>query len=558
MYEDVLFFPTEWDKTNPYAIRLFNTCKIYYKKGEEKKLYEAFRPHIVFIVFCSSVICYTLAMLIAIIVKRDVYIKSKSNITLSVLFSIGTLISVSSLSLRRLDFYSYPCFVLPYLNCIGFSLNIFSCSGNVMIYLKQCYNNAELYEKHQTVESQQKKIKKRNNIMYKICIWFTEKRLVNVMLIYTTISLFYLIFLSLFERNYTYHPISRGYCQTNMEQLSESILILVFMYIFTPAALIEISKFRGSFSFGRTLSISLTLLFILINIYLITNSIGKYWCTPIIRYLPPEFYLIMMLWIFTVSQITVPFIEGYRVSRKVNDLEITKKGLLKVFDNEILYKEFFEFAVKKRSVEYAIFHIEYLEFKAIFKNNKDFLDELSQSKVLAPGPDPVTTKDKKLVQVFEEIYRKADDIFSKYFNEESELELNLPAKVVKKVTNRLYDYNIYYNRFIVNGTEGREININQLNCEDLFDEVHEEALDSLFLNVYSIYAKDKKKSYGFDINNNNNNKISRTTNASLSLLSSTSPTSEGRPSISSIASGITPTSVAFSVSPSSPSPLLNS
>jgi hypothetical protein len=262
-----------------------------------------------------------------------------------------------------------------------------------------------------------------------------------------------------------------------------------------------------------------------------------------------------MYFTLSISQITLPFYESYRVSKKINNLEITKKGLLKVFENDILYKEFFEFAVKKRSVEYAIFHIEYLEFKEIFKNNKEFLEELSESKILAPGPNPSNAKDKKMVQLFEEIYKKADDLFTKYFNEESELELNLPAKIVKKVSNQLYDYNINYNRYIVNGTEGSEIDITKINCEGIFDEVHEEALDSLFLNVYSIYAKDKKKSYGFDINNNNNNKVSRSTNASLSLLS---PTSPARSSLSSPASATTPASLVFSSTPSSPSPLLNS
>jgi len=119
-----------------------------------------------------------------------------------------------------------------------------------------------------------------------------------------------------------------------------------------------------------------------------------------------------------------------------------------------------------------------------------------------------------MVQLFEEIYKKADDIYTKYFNKESELELNLPAKMVKKVNNRLYDYNIYYNRYIVNGTEGHEIDIKQINCETIFDEVHGEALDSLFLNVYSSFAKDKKKTYGF----NANSKVAR----SNSILNSSS------------------------------------
>ncbi|KAG4087431.1 hypothetical protein H8356DRAFT_960634 [Neocallimastix lanati (nom. inval.)] len=221
-----------------------------------------------------------------------------------------------------------------------------------------------------------------------------------------------------------------------------------------------------------------------------------------------------MFYVFSLSQITIPLYESYKVSKKINNLELTKKGLLKVFQNDILYKEFFEYAVKKRSVEYAIFHIEYLEFKNIFKINKDFIDELSGSRILAPGPEPSNAKDKKMVQLFEEIYKKADDIYTKYFNKESELELNLPAKMVKKVNNRLYDYNIYYNRYIVNGTEGHEIDIKQINCETIFDEVHGEALDSLFLNVYSSFAKDKKKTYGF----NANSKVAR----SNSILNSSS------------------------------------
>jgi len=102
-------------------------------------------------------------------------------------------------------------------------------------------------------------------------------------------------------------------------------------------------------------------------------------------------------------------------------------------------------------------------------------------------------KNKKFLQKYEAIYNKANDLFAKFFMENSELELNLPSKVVKAVNTEYYNFYIYYNRHIVNGDGETEIDMDKLNCENIFDDAHDEAFDSLFLNVYSSFAKDKKK-----------------------------------------------------------------
>ncbi|OUM68535.1 hypothetical protein PIROE2DRAFT_57980 [Piromyces sp. E2] len=145
-----------------------------------------------------------------------------------------------------------------------------------------------------------------------------------------------------------------------------------------------------------------------------------------------------------------------------------------------------------------------MEFKKIFNTHQSFLDDLKENGILSPGPDPINAKDRKILQVYEEIYSKADEIFSKYFNEDSELQLNIPAKLYKEVNTKLYYYSIYYGRYLVNAVEGQPVDFNELNCENIYDAVHDEAIDSLFLNVYSSFTKDKKKLVAEENNNINN------------------------------------------------------
>eukprot|EP00833_Pecoramyces_ruminatium_P000683 jgi/Orpsp1_1/1174715/evm.model.c7180000051086.1 len=179
-----------------------------------------------------------------------------------------------------------------------------------------------------------------------------------------------------------------------------------------------------------------------------------------------------------------------------NDNSITKRGLIMTLQNEILRKEFMEFAAKKKSMHYATFHIEYLEFKELFKTNKQFLEEISTNSITVPGPNPTNQKDKKLIEIFIKIYAKADELFSKYFNKKSNSNINLPSKLVKNVSTNLNEYNTNYNRYLINGSKGQTLEYKSINCENIFDEVHEEVINHLFSNVYKYFVKEKSKSTG--------------------------------------------------------------
>jgi len=164
-----------------------------------------------------------------------------------------------------------------------------------------------------------------------------------------------------------------------------------------------------------------------------------------------------------------------------------------------------------------------MEFKNLFNSHQSFLEDLKENGIISPGPDPENARDRKILQVFEEIYVKADDLFVKYFSEDSELQLNLPAKMYRDVNNKLYNYNIYYSRYLVNAIEGQPVDYNQINCEEIYDAVHEEAIDSLFLNVYSSFTKDKKKLVAEE--NNNGRRMSMRPSISGSNQPGSRPTS---------------------------------
>ncbi|ORX81655.1 hypothetical protein BCR32DRAFT_293168 [Anaeromyces robustus] len=497
-------FPMNWDKTNPQAQNIYNKCKSHYSLGQEEEFENIFVPSIGFRIICGVVMYYNIISLILIIIKKRTYKKMNCNIQLLFLFSTGSFLSVIIFYFQRLMYYDFPCFVIPYVNAISFPLCFFSSSGIILTYLKQCYNNASLLSKHSNEENS-KNIAR--GFLQKLCTHFTEKNLIKSILIYITISIFYVVFVSLEEKHYTLHPISTGFCTIDYELFPGSILLLVFIIGFLPMALYDLYMFRGNFSLTKTLSITMISTFICVLFFAITVFISNYSCRKISKYLPSEIYIIIFFFIFHITHITIPLIESYNVNKHIKGLDLTKKGLYKVFDDEFLYKEFFNYAVKKRSVEYALFHEEYMEFKSLFKSKpggnstsnqvstidtESLKDDMILSS-LSTGTIMPNLLNKKVLQTFEQIYSKATDIFEKYFKEDSELELNLPGKLVKSVTNSYYDYTIYYNRYVVNGTGEHEIDITRINCESLFDDVHEEAMDSLFLNVYSSFAKDQKK-----------------------------------------------------------------
>lgn len=487
-------FPSTWDISNPNAQKEYLKCKRFYKAGDEEKFAKIFEPSKFFNAFCLVAIFYTVLSIIFTIIKSDNYKKTKSSVTLSITFLIGSLINILTFYIQRVNFSDFPCFVKPFFLSIGFPLNLISSAGFIVLYLKQCYANGNIYSKHENEDKY-----KVSSGFQRFCMSITERTILKFILQYLCASLFYVNVMSSFNISYTMSPISYGFCTSYYEQIPQFIIIFLFIVVFIPFASHEINKFRGNFSFGKTLIISMVIAIICSSCYVLFSSSSIYSCSEVSRHFPPDFFAILIFVCFTIFNVTIPLIKSYRTIKKVDDLEINIKGLLEVFDNEILYKDFFEYAVKKRSVEYALFHVEYLEFTNLFRSNNTFIEEITSEPLLNPGAEPMNFKDKKFLQIMNAVYNKANDIYNKYFRSDSELELNLPEKLIRTVTSNLYDFNINYNRYVVNGTEGNEIDFKLINCEHIYDEVHKEAIDSLFLNVYSTFAKDKKKMFGYEV-----------------------------------------------------------
>jgi len=464
--------------------------KTFMKKVRKRNLQKFLKQVGFFHGFCILITIYNIITLILVIIKKDEYKKMKYSPKLTLLFSYGSLINTLTFYAHTAGYYKFPCFLGPYINGIGFPLNLFSSMGLTLMYLKQCYTNIEFYNKE---NADYTNAIHKKGYLRKISMAFTETKLINVILIYITFSIYYVLMYSLFERNYSMHPLTHGFCQTNIEQIPPYALILFYIFIFSPLALHDIAIFGSNFSFGRVMSNSSILILIFSILYVLTSMLPAYKCNSITRIFPPNFYAIMLFFVYNISFVTVPLVNAFSVTSHIKGLELTKKGMVKIFDDELLYKEFFEYAIKKRSVEYVLFHLDYMAFKNIFKSNQAFIEDITENGATAPGPDPTNAKDKKLLQVFGEIYEKAYNIYTKYFTGTSDLELNVPAKISKDISTHLYQYNINYNRYLVNAEIGNPVDIKLINCETLFDVVHEEALDSLFLNVYSSFTKDKKK-----------------------------------------------------------------
>jgi len=198
--------------------------------------------------------------------------------------------------------------------------------------------------------------------------------------------------------------------------------------------------------------------------------------------------MIVFFSIFNITFITLPLLKSNKVQKRIQGLELTKQGLLKLFDDEILYKDFFEYALSKRCVEFVIFVMEYREFKSIYRVNKQFLEEIKTSGLLSPGDSPHESRDKKALLLFIQIHKKANEIYGKYLVDDSEFQLNLPMKVVDTVYNRLYTFHTYFEENYLKAEPGNPLDMTKLDIENVFDAVHREAVDSLFLNVYPSFA----------------------------------------------------------------------
>jgi len=94
-------FPSNWDMANDKAHRLYKKCKKYYKVDEEDKFIDVFNLHPIVHVYCLGVIIYNFISIIIIILKKKSYLKVNISFTLSLLFSIGSFLTVSLYYIKK-------------------------------------------------------------------------------------------------------------------------------------------------------------------------------------------------------------------------------------------------------------------------------------------------------------------------------------------------------------------------------------------------------------------------------------------------------------------------
>jgi len=258
---DYIEFPEAWDRTDPYARKQYNKCKYYYSPGEEEKFLKVFESSGFFNIFCSIVLAYTIIASSLILIKNKTYKKMNWNINISLLFSLGTILNVINFFIRRFKFYDYPCFLVPILSGFGYPLSFISGSAIIIMFLKQCYVNDSLYTKFQKIDSNNKYSGKKGYLRG-LCFSFTESRIIKTIFIIITITMFYVVIGATFDLDFTMNPISYGFCSVQYLQLSEYLIIAIFIFVFSPMAIHDIRLFKNTFQFGKIFLVSLFFFFV--------------------------------------------------------------------------------------------------------------------------------------------------------------------------------------------------------------------------------------------------------------------------------------------------------
>ncbi|ORX85934.1 hypothetical protein BCR32DRAFT_290395 [Anaeromyces robustus] len=123
------------------------------------------------------------------------------------------------------------------------------------------------------------------------------------------------------------------------------------------------------------------------------------------------------------------------------------------------------------------------------KKINEYVNIYSTNNVNNYEDDAQLSVDKKLVHIYDEIFQKANLIFSFFFTPNSDYELNVPDPIVKKIDRRLQSFNDNYTKMKSN----QLFLFEELECEDIFDEAYDEVVQSLYLNTYSAFVKRKRK-----------------------------------------------------------------
>jgi len=115
------------------------------------------------------------------------------------------------------------------------------------------------------------------------------------------------------------------------------------------------------------------------------------------------------------------------------------------------------------------------------------LDAMTNEKIAALQQK--ASRKKKIFSRYEAIYKQLNYMYEYFLLPNSDFELNLPDSISKSVRKNVESFNEHYMRFKSRRPYVRE----KLFCKHIFDEAHDEAIEMLYLNLYSSFVLLKKK-----------------------------------------------------------------
>ncbi|ORX81661.1 hypothetical protein BCR32DRAFT_293173 [Anaeromyces robustus] len=564
---DVSFqFPSEWDDKNERAIEQYNKCGNFYSDSET--FINHYNNGTYYNILYGIIIGYSILGFVLVLNFRKTFEISKHNLSLCSLYMMGLIINIMISYLKKMKYYSLPCYIVSYSLMIGYPLLFFSNIGFIFRYIKYCYTN---YSKYNDDEIDKEKEKKRFG--YYVSRYYSDDKLITIMLLFIIISLIYITVLSLNGISFSLFPLDEGFCEIKYENILNDVTIFLLTIIALPLSFYELNCLGNNFSLMKSYKFSVIASFCLMFLHAIL-SITPFHCFSITSVIPHDILFILYNCLFTYPEFIRPLINLIIIEIKIQGLESNKKSLIKILNKNVLYDEFLDYCNKKCCGEYALFHKEYLKFRRVVKqiaikndnnpyDSNEFINSSFSTSCLSVLTTNTNDCDYSVVNIhyleneigntdgkkrkfsnsntidkssilksavteglssncqlgnyepndngqvqskYDNLFRIINEINSKFFEKDCELELNISDRIVKKIKINLTNFNDSYDKMKNN----QSYNPEPLHCERIFDEAYRECIETLYHNVYSsyvVYKKSGKNATELNILNNSKNNL---------------------------------------------------
>ncbi|KAG4087435.1 hypothetical protein H8356DRAFT_960601 [Neocallimastix lanati (nom. inval.)] len=179
-------FPSEWNRTIERQINEYKTCGIYY--DDKDSFIDHYNKNFFFHIICLILLFFTITSCIILLKFRHSYeVNNKHNLSMIMIYIISIILNITT------TYLSYPLF---FFSILGFILRyIKDCS---IKYMKYCYNFDD---------------EKKNKIGLFIKKYYTDERLISLLLLAVIISLVYITILILNGGSFRLFPLEQGFCE---------------------------------------------------------------------------------------------------------------------------------------------------------------------------------------------------------------------------------------------------------------------------------------------------------------------------------------------------------